>query len=152
MPHFVYMLRCAGNRIYTGYAVDVEARFDQHKSGKGAKFTKAFPPECILRKFELPSYEQALRLEARIKKLAREQKELLAGGDDAIAAGLLAGLNETLEEKSARERKERRAVKTCNKTAKTCDEKAKTCDKTVKTCEKKLRDKRKRLKESVQDA
>lgn len=152
MPHFVYMLRCAGNRIYTGYAVDVEARFEQHKSGKGAKFTKAFPPECILRKFELPSYEQALRLEARIKKLAREQKELLAGGDDAIAAGLLAGLNETLEEKSARERKERRAVKTCNKTAKTCDEKAKTCDKTVKTCEKKLRDKRKRLKESVQDA
>ena len=115
MPHFVYMLRCAGDRIYTGYAVDVEARFEQHKSGKGAKFTKAFPPESILRKFELPSYEQALRLEARIKKLAREQKELLAGGDDAIAAGLLAGLNETLEEKSARERKERRAVKTCDK-------------------------------------
>lgn len=111
MPHFVYMLRCAGNRIYTGYAVDVEARFEQHKSGKGAKFTKAFPPECILRKFELPSYEQALRLEARIKKLAREQKELLAGGDDAIAAGLLAGLDETLEEKSARERKEKRARK-----------------------------------------
>ena len=115
MPHFVYMLRCAGDRIYTGYAVDVEARFEQHKSGKGAKFTKAFPPECILRKFELPSHEQALRLEARIKMLAREQKELLAGGDDAITAGLLAGLNETLEEKSARERKERRAVKTSGK-------------------------------------
>ncbi|SHG78143.1 putative endonuclease [Fibrobacter sp. UWCM] len=131
------MLRCAGNRIYTGYAVDVEARFEQHKSGKGAKFTKAFPPECILRKFELPSHEQALRLEARIKKLAREQKELLAGGDDAIATELLAGLNETLEEKSARERKERRAVKTCNKTVKTCDKKVKTCNKTVKNCEKK---------------
>lgn len=128
MPHFVYMLRCAGNRIYTGYAVDVEARFEQHRSGKGAKFTKAFPPECILRKFELSSYEQALRLEARIKKLARERKELLAGGDDAIAAELLAGLNETLEEKSARERKERRAVKTCDKI---------------------LREKRKRPKESA---
>jgi putative endonuclease len=61
-----------------------------------------------LRKFELPSYEQALRLEARIKKLAREQKERLAGGDEVIAAGLLAGLNETLEEKSARERRERK--------------------------------------------
>ena len=109
------MLRCAGNRIYTGYAVDVEARFEQHKSGKGAKFTKAFPPECILRKFELPLHEQALRLEARIKMLTREQKELLAGGDDAIAAELLAGLNETLEEKSARERKERHAVKTSGK-------------------------------------
>ena len=108
MPHFVYMLRCAGNRIYTGYAVDVEARFEQHKSGKGAKFTKAFPPECILRKFELPSHEQALRLEARIKKLTCEQKELLAGGDETIAAELLTGLGETLEEKSARERRERK--------------------------------------------
>ena len=121
MPHFVYMLRCAGNRIYTGYAVDVEARFEQHVSGKGAKFTKAFPPECVLRKFELPSHEQALRLEARIKKLPRAQKALLAGGDETIAAGLLAGLNETLEEKSARERKERRAVKTCGKKVKTCE-------------------------------
>ena len=102
------MLRCAGNSIYTGYAVDVEARFEQHKSGKGAKFTKAFPPECILRKFELPSHEQALRLEARIKMLTREQKEQLAGGDEAIAAELLAGLGETLEEKSARERRERK--------------------------------------------
>ena len=140
------MLRCAGNRIYTGYAVDVEARFEQHKSGKGAKFTKAFPPECILRKFELPSYEQALRLEARIKKLAREQKELLAGGDDAIAAGLLAGLNETLEEKSARDRKERRAVKTCGKKVKTCEKNSQDLRK------KKLRDKRKRLKVSAPDA
>lgn len=92
MPHFVYMLRCAGNRIYTGYAVDVEARFEQHKSGKGAKFTKAFPPECILRKFELESHGMALRLEARIKKLPRERKELLAAGDESIAAELIAGL------------------------------------------------------------
>ena len=86
------MLRCAGGRIYTGYAVDVEARFEQHKSGKGAKFTKAFPPECILRKFELESHGMALRLEARIKKLPRERKELLAAGDESIAAELIAGL------------------------------------------------------------
>ena len=87
------MLRCAGGRIYTGYAVDVEARFEQHKSGKGAKFTKAFPPECILRTFELESHGQALRLEARIKKLPRERKELLAAGDESIAAELIASLS-----------------------------------------------------------
>lgn len=94
MPHFVYMLRCAGGRIYTGYAVDVAARFEQHRSGKGAKFTKAFPPECILRTFELESKEFALRLEARIKKLPRPKKELLAVGDEAIAEKLKAGLGE----------------------------------------------------------
>jgi putative endonuclease len=107
MSHFVYMLRCAGDRIYTGYAVDVEARFEQHKSGKGAKFTKAFPPQCILRKFELSSHEEALRLEARIKKLPRPQKELLAAGDVPLAAELLAGLGETLETQKARVRKEK---------------------------------------------
>ncbi|MCQ2123007.1 MAG: GIY-YIG nuclease family protein [Fibrobacter sp.] len=103
------MLRCAGNRIYTGYAVDVEARFKQHVSGKGARFTKAFPPECVLRQFELETKGQALRLEARIKKLSRPQKELLASGlggaADGVAQGaaaellekLLAGLDKTLK-------------------------------------------------------
>ena len=99
MAHFVYMLRCAGNRIYTGYAVDVEARFEQHKAGKGAKFTKAFPPECILKTFELGSREEALRLEARIKLLDRAAKERLAAGDASLADELVAGLNETLEER-----------------------------------------------------
>ena len=102
------MLRCAGNRIYTGYAVDVEARFEQHKSGKGAKFTKSFPPQSILRQFELNSHEEALRLEARIKKLPRPQKELLAAGDETLAAKLLAGLGETLEKQKTRVRKEKR--------------------------------------------
>ena len=104
MSHFVYMLRCAGDRIYTGYAVDVEARFEQHKSGKGAKFTKAFPPECILRKFELNSYEEALRLEARIKKLPRPQKELLAAGNQELAAQLIAGLGERLKKRKPRKK------------------------------------------------
>ena len=111
MPHFVYMLRCAGNRIYTGYAVDVEARYEQHKSGKGAKFTKSFPPECILQKFELQSYEEALRLEARIKKLPRPDKERLAAGDETLAAELRAGLGETLAKKKTRKKRKARERK-----------------------------------------
>ena len=96
MPHFVYMLRCAGNRIYTGYAVDVETRYKQHVEGKGAKFTKAFPPECVLRTFELESKEYALRLEARIKKLPRSRKERLANGNAEIIEKLMAGLDKVL--------------------------------------------------------
>ena len=98
------MLCCAGDRIYTGYAVDVEARFEQHKSGKGAKFTKAFPPECILRKFELNSHEEALRLEARVKRLSRPQKELLAAGNEELAAQLIAGLGERLKKRKPRKK------------------------------------------------
>ena len=111
MPHFVYMLRCKGGRVYTGYAVDVLARFEEHCCGRGAKFTKAFPPECILRTFELDSREEALRLEARIKKLDRPQKELLAAGDENLIAELKAGLGETLEERDVRIRKEKARVR-----------------------------------------
>ena len=110
MPHFVYMLRCAGDRIYTGYAVDVAARFEQHKSGKGAKFTKAFPPKCVLKTFELESKEFALRLEARIKKLPRPKKELLAVGDEAIAEKLKAGLGEVPVKNRKRKRRKSRKL------------------------------------------
>jgi putative endonuclease len=123
MPHFVYMLRCKGNRIYTGYAVDVQARFDEHCSGRGAKFTKAFPPECVLRTFELSDYRQALRLEARIKKLKRPQKELLAAGDETLESELLAGLGETLKQRAVRIHKE----KTKEKTRKLCANGASAC-------------------------
>ncbi len=99
MPHFVYMLRCAGGRIYTGYAVDVDARFKQHLEGKGAKFTKAFPPESIACRFELPSYEYALRLEARIKKLSAKDKERLIEKDAELTDSLLNGLAERLPRK-----------------------------------------------------
>ena len=109
MPHFVYMLRCKGNRIYTGYAVDVQARYEEHCGGRGAKFTKAFPPEGVLRSFELETREEALRLEARIKKLKRPQKELLAAGDSELELGLRAGLGEPL--KPRKKRRKKRAVK-----------------------------------------
>lgn len=124
MAHFVYMLKCAGDRIYTGYAVDVEARYGQHVSGKGARFTRAFPPECILRTFQLDSKEKALRLEARIKKLDRKRKELLAGSSstsgggcgslspaDALLERLMESLSETLPQKKSRLRRKKRARK-----------------------------------------
>ena len=75
--HFVYILRCRGNRLYTGYATNVQARYAKHLEGTGARFTKAFPPSEILRVFQCPDKSSALRLEAAIKKLRRPGKESL---------------------------------------------------------------------------
>lgn len=75
--HFVYILRCRGNRLYTGYATNVEARYAKHCEGTGARFTKAFPPTEILRVFQCPDKSVALRLEAAIKKLHRVSKDAL---------------------------------------------------------------------------
>jgi len=69
------MLLCKGDRIYTGYATDVQKRFEAHKAGKGAKFTKAFPPEKILKVFELKTKHDAMRLEFFIKRQPLEIKK-----------------------------------------------------------------------------
>ncbi|MBP5246270.1 MAG: GIY-YIG nuclease family protein [Fibrobacter sp.] len=69
------MLLCKGNRIYTGYATDVQKRFEAHQAGKGAKFTKAFPPQKILKVFELETKHDAMRLESLIKQKSLEIKK-----------------------------------------------------------------------------
>lgn len=74
MSHYVYMLECKGARIYTGYATDVEKRFEAHRQGKGARFTKAFPPKKILKVFSLKFKHDALRLEALIKRQSVQTK------------------------------------------------------------------------------
>ena len=45
---FVYLLECLNGKIYTGITTNVEARFNKHLSGKGAKFTKMNPPSHII--------------------------------------------------------------------------------------------------------
>ena len=39
-PAFVYMVRCAGGQLYTGWTNDPAARLRAHQSGKGAKYTR----------------------------------------------------------------------------------------------------------------
>ena len=77
------MLECKGGRIYTGYATDVQKRFETHCAGKGAKFTRAFPPEKILKVFELKTKHDAVDLEALIKqKSPVEKRKIVEGKDD----------------------------------------------------------------------
>jgi predicted GIY-YIG superfamily endonuclease len=77
MPWFVYILKCKNGAFYTGVTNDVEKRVAAHKAGKGAKYTKAFGVARLLYKEELPAKGDALRREAAIKRLSREEKELL---------------------------------------------------------------------------
>lgn len=38
--HFVYIVRCSDNSLYTGYTNNIEVRINKHNAGKGAKYTK----------------------------------------------------------------------------------------------------------------
>lgn len=83
---FVYLLACKGNRIYAGIAKDVQKRFLEHQSGKGAKFTRAFPPSRILKVIEAATYSDALKKEIALKRLSRPDKDRLILGEIALAS------------------------------------------------------------------
>ncbi|HEV2212336.1 MAG TPA: GIY-YIG nuclease family protein, partial [Gammaproteobacteria bacterium] len=73
-------LECKDGRLYTGIATDPERRFEEHKNGKrGAKFTRANPPVRLLAAEPVEGRSAAQQLEARVKKLDRQQKLVWAG-------------------------------------------------------------------------
>lgn len=75
--HFVYILRCGDDSLYTGYTNDVEKRVEVHNSGKGAKYTRSRLPVKLVFYKRVDSKSTGLKLEARIKKLSKNKKEAL---------------------------------------------------------------------------
>lgn len=84
--YYVYMLRCEGNTLYTGITTDVKRRFAEHSEGKikGAKYTRARKPIRIEAVWQTDNKIDAAKVEYRIKKLEKSQKELLVSGEAEI--------------------------------------------------------------------
>ena len=74
MAWFVYLIECRDGSIYTGIAVDVDARYAAHKSGKGARYTRSHPPRRLLAAIEYPDRSAASKAEYRIKRLSLRDK------------------------------------------------------------------------------
>ena len=74
---YLYILRCADNTLYTGITTDVAKRVEAHRSGKGAKYTRGRGPLELAYREECGTHSDALKREAQIKKLSREQKQAL---------------------------------------------------------------------------
>lgn len=73
-PWYVYLLECADGTIYTGIAVDVDARMKQHGTKKGAKYTRTRGPFKLINSFKCETRSEALKLEYKIKQLSRKEK------------------------------------------------------------------------------
>lgn len=75
--HYTYLILTVDNTLYCGYTDKPEERFEKHKAGIAAKYTRAHKPlkMVYLREFETKS--EALKEECRIKKLTPIQKRLL---------------------------------------------------------------------------
>ena len=74
---FVYLLRCADESLYTGITNDVSRRCEQHNAGTASRYTRSRRPTDLVYQETHSSRSEALKREAVIKALSREQKELL---------------------------------------------------------------------------
>ena len=70
----VYILRCADGTLYTGSTNDVEKRLAAHNAGRVAKYPRARRPCALVYVEEAADKGAALRREAAIKKLSRQEK------------------------------------------------------------------------------
>ncbi|CBA14864.1 GIY-YIG nuclease family protein [Xanthomonas albilineans] len=89
-PWFLYLLECRNGSYYAGITPDLQARYQAHLRGSGAKYTRANPPLRLLASRLYPDRAAAARAEWVLKRLPRARKlaflcapELLAGSDSA---------------------------------------------------------------------
>lgn len=72
--YYTYVLLTENNTLYCGYTDDVEKRFELHKSGLGAKYTRANKPVKVLYTACFDTKSEAMKEEYRIKHLSKEEK------------------------------------------------------------------------------
>jgi len=83
---YVYVLRCCDDSLYTGWTTDVGRRLRAHAAGCGARYTRSRLPVTLAACWEVANRSEALRLEARFKRLSREEKMALCDAATAHRA------------------------------------------------------------------
>lgn len=73
----VYIIRCSDDSFYTGITTDVQRRFQQHLTGKGAKYFRGRKPESVVYTESGHSRSSAGIREAAIKAYSKSEKQSL---------------------------------------------------------------------------
>nr|WP_090174807.1 GIY-YIG nuclease family protein [Eubacterium oxidoreducens] len=75
--NYTYIVKCSDNTYYTGWTNNIDKRIKAHNNGKGAKYTKARRPVELVYLETFATKQEAMKREAEIKKLTRNEKEEL---------------------------------------------------------------------------
>ncbi|WP_280547802.1 GIY-YIG nuclease family protein [Halomonas sp. 11-S5] len=70
----LYLVETAGGALYTGITTDVARRLAEHRAGRGAKALRGKGPLVLRHQEPVGSRGEALRLEARLKRLTASAK------------------------------------------------------------------------------
>ena len=81
MAFWVYVLRCADGKYYTGQTDDLDRRFAEHQVGGYCDFTSRRLPVTLVWSQEMQTRIEALEAERRIKSWSRAKKDALIRGD-----------------------------------------------------------------------
>lgn len=78
----LYMIRAADGSLYTGVATDVARRVAEHREGaKGARYLRGRAPLELVYQRRIGGRGLALKLESRLKRLGKAEKETLVRND-----------------------------------------------------------------------
>ncbi len=82
----LYLIRCGSGSLYTGIAIDVARRFEEHQGpgNKGSKYLRGRGPLKLLFETAVGDRSVASRAEYRVKRLARADKEAIIAGEIKI--------------------------------------------------------------------
>jgi putative endonuclease len=84
---FVYLLRCADGTLYCGWSTDPERRLRQHLAGAASRYTRTRLPVELVYTREFAGRSEAMREEARIKRLPAEDKRRLLRPPPSLTSG-----------------------------------------------------------------
>jgi len=73
-PWYVYLLLCRNGSYYAGITNDLQARYAAHVAGRGARYTRSFPPVALLGSRRFADRAAASRAEWELKRLPRARK------------------------------------------------------------------------------
>ncbi len=71
---YVYILLCSDGSLYTGSSNNPDARFSEHKNGKGGRYTRSHKALKRVYLEQLNSKSEALKKESQIKSWGRARK------------------------------------------------------------------------------
>jgi putative endonuclease len=73
-PWFVYIAECKDKTLYTGIAVDVDKRIEDHNTTNKCRYTRFRKPLELKYKEPCANYNVARKREVEIKRFSREKK------------------------------------------------------------------------------
>ena len=74
MKGYAYLLKCSDGSLYAGWTNDPERRLKAHNSGTASKYTRLRRPVEMVYLEEFETKSEAMKREAALKMMTREQK------------------------------------------------------------------------------